>query len=1173
MRPRSFTIVPARGGWAGLLAVCLATCFAVGSPAVGRAVPVSTADREIILDRPVALWRFEEAAGSKQVVADSVPPDTAADTDEPTVVPRRTDVIGTAMLGEPGPRPPRHPTADAANGAALLGDGRGFFRLADALDLRFGAGDSITLEAWVHPFAVSDGQQAVIVGKGRTGRPEVAKDNQNWALRLTGVRGAAAVSFLFRTAADPAPEAAPTTSEGTEAGPAGAFHRWTSTDVFEPDSGWHHVAVTYTFGSPDSIRGFIDGRPVAGAWDLGGATSRPPVMDEDEVWIGSSLGGAAASTFPGLLDSVAVHRRVLSPERIAARWHVDDRISAVPDVALAPVPEDAVLFEVIEGVPDGTGWSYAPREPTERFSREFFAMTALPMRFDGAGVRADRTNPFVVRARSLVHLPEGRQRITVRTRGAARIFLDGEKVAELKAPGQRTDGHEKMFQPDRTGPTGMRIVQPGDQQAVVDVDGDGGRHTLHVEVRVGGRGRRPETGEFSASIGPPDGVPTVVQAMGRGSTGDRMPLSDEGWGRLVARLDAEREAVDTAARRAAAAGQDEYWRRRHAAARDFVLASPGPIVPEIPASHAAYAAAVHNEIDRFVNARLIEQGVAPAALIDDAAFARRLSLDVRGIVPEAAEVEAFIADRRSDRRARLVDTWLADPRWADHWVGYWQDVLAENPNLVNPTLNNTGPFRFWIHDSFVDRKPIDRMVTELVMMEGSTHFGGPAGFALATENDAPFAAKAHVLARAFLGMEMNCARCHDAPNHPFLQQDLFGLAAMLKRGPQRVPATSSVPGDPARLASLAISITLQPGTDVAPMWPFDDLVAREAVWGEIRQPDDTREELAALITSPANRRFARVVVNRLWERLMGRGLVANADDWSGGDPNDAALLDWLARDLVLHDHALEHVARVILMSHTYGRSSAAPPEAFAGRLPRRMSAEQIVDSLAVASGKPFDTEPMNIDIDTSRQTDKSLNLGQPTRAWQFTALGNERDRPSLSLPFAQHYVTLMEAFGWRGERQAPVTHRDAEPTALQPAVLANGVVVKRAAQLSDGSAFTHLALRDLPLDGFIDGVFRRILSRGPTDAERGLARGLLEEGYDGRRSTVDHAPVVPPEERPLGVTWSNHLSEEANIAKQRLAEIAARGDPPTRALDPEWRERAEDFVWALFNMPEFVFVP
>jgi hypothetical protein len=265
MRPRSFTIVPARGGWAGLLGLCLATCFAVGSPAVGRAVPVSTADREIILDRPVALWRFEEAAGSKQVVADSVPPDTAADTDEPTVVPRRTDVSGTAMLGEPGPRPPRHPTADAANGAALLGDGRGFFRLADTPDLRFGAGDSITLEAWVHPFSVSDGQQAVIVGKGRTGRPEVAKDTQNWALRLTGVRGAAAVSFLFRTAADPTPQAAPTTSDGTEARPAGAFHRWTSTDVFEPDSGWHHVAVTYTFGSPDSIRGFIDGRPVAGA--------------------------------------------------------------------------------------------------------------------------------------------------------------------------------------------------------------------------------------------------------------------------------------------------------------------------------------------------------------------------------------------------------------------------------------------------------------------------------------------------------------------------------------------------------------------------------------------------------------------------------------------------------------------------------------------------------------------------------------------------------------------------------------------------------------------------------------------------------------------------------------------------------------------------------------------
>src|SRR5690606_32973561 len=111
-----------------------------------------------------------------------------------------------------------------------------------------------------------------------------------------------------------------------------------------------------------------------------------------------------------------------------------------------------------------------------------------------------------------------------------------------------------------------------------------------------------------------------------------------------------------------------------------------------------------------------------------------------------------------------------------------------------PTLNNTGPFRWWIEESFDDNKPFDRFATELVMMEGSKYFGGPAGFSMASQNDAPFAAKAHILGGAFLAVEMKCARCHDAPYHDLDQRDLFALAAMLKRGGQPVPVSSTVPG-------------------------------------------------------------------------------------------------------------------------------------------------------------------------------------------------------------------------------------------------------------------------------------------------------------------------------------------------------------------------------------------
>ena len=761
----------------------------------------------------------------------------------------------------------------------------------------------------------------------------------------------------------------------------------------------------------------------------------------------------------------------------------------------------------------------------------------------------------------------------MRTRGAARVFLDGNRVAEIKPPKQPSDGHDKMFVPDRSGPAGMRIVQPGDQQAIVDTVGDGRRHLLHVEVRVGGEGRRPETGECSASIGPLAAVPTIVAA-----TDVRIPLTDAGWTELAAQLEAERLAANTAARRTAAAKQADSWRKRHDAARRFVESSPGPAVPEIPADHPEHAHAVHNPIDRFINARLIAADIAPAALAEDTAFIRRLSLDVRGILPTPREIEAFSADTRPDRRERLVDAFLADPRWADHWVGYWQDVLAENPNLVNPTLNNTGPFRFWIHESFLDRKPIDRMVTELVMMGGSTHFGGPGGFALATENDVPMAAKAHVLGRAFLAMEMNCARCHDAPNHRFVQQDLFSLAAMLARGPQKVPATSSVPGGADRLARLAISVTLEPGTEVQPAWPFDDVVPESAAAPLVHTAGDTRERLAALITAPENPRFAAVIVNRLWDRYLSRGLVADPDDWESETASHPELLDWLARELVSHDYSLEHVARLILTSQTYGRGplppggESVPASLFAGRQPRRMSAEQLLDSLSVASGKHFDVEPMNIDVDTSRPATLSLNLGLPTRAWQFAGMANERDRPSLSLPFAQHSVTLMEAFGWRAERQAPLTHRETDPNALQPAIIANGVAVKRASQFSDSSSFTQLAVDKIPLDGFIDGVFLRILGRRPTGGERSLASHLLGTGYAARRIVDPPAPPAP-EERPLGVSWSNHLTEEADRAKEQLAAIAAKGDPPTPRLDADWRERAEDLVWTLFNTPEFIFVP
>lgn len=1113
-----------------LLGACVGWAVSAAEPAIPAAGLV-----------PVARYAFESADEFK---ADG----------------RKID--GRVVFGQAGPRPPRERGFAAVNKGALFGAGRGFIRIADPgadSPFDFTAGDSITLEAWVNPFELQDGQQVYVIGKGRTGNPGVAADNQNWSLRISAAGGLARPSFLFRNA-------------DNRKGRSEDFHRWVAAEGFEPSSGWHHIAVSYTFGEPDSIRGYVDGRPVSGTWDLGGPTPKPPVVDDDEIWIGSAINGNASATFLGLLDEVAIHRGTVTAEEIRSRFDVDESVPIDGGTQPANVPETAVLYEIFEGMPDGS-WYVGGAGPTESFMRPQFALVDLPLRYGETGVREDRSDPFIVRASSRIELPPGPQRLTVRTRGGARVFLDGKKVATLPTRPDLSDGHEKLFVPDRSGPAGIRPVPQGDQQTVVDVVGDGRQHLVRVDVRVGGGGRRPETGDFSVSVGPPDSVPVIASP-----AGEAVPLSDAGWEPLAARLRTELAAENAARRHAAVARQADFWARRHAAAKERLATQPPVVVPEIPALAAAHAQAIHNDIDRFINARLVAADIPAAGLASDTDFIRRLSLDVRGIIPRPAEIEAFLADTRPDRRERLIEAFLADPRWADHWVGYWQDVLAENPNLVNPSLNNTGPFRFWIHESFLDDKPIDRFATEAVLMQGSTYGGGPGGFALATENDVPFAAKAHVLGRAFLAMEMNCARCHDAPNHRFIQKDLFSLAAMLARGPQKVPLTSSIPGGAERLARLAVQVTLEPGTEVPPAWPFADVVEPKAAEGLVRSSADTREQLAALITAPDNDRFAKVVVNRLWARYFGRGLVADADDWESESPSHPELLDWLARQLVANHYSLKAVARLILASHTYGRGRLdlerpVPASMFAGREPRRMSAEQVIDSLHVASGKPFDVEEITFDVEGLKKRDIFTRLPAPTTAWQFATTANERDRPSLSFPFAQHYTTLMAAFGWRAERQSPITDRETDPDVLQPAIVANGVVVKKASQFSESSDFTRLALEDRPLDGFIDELFLAILGRRPSDAERSLAVDLLRAGYDTRKVRVDPATIPPPEPRPTGVSWPNHLTEDADRVKRELAVIAQRGDPPTPRLAADWRERAEDLVWTLFNTPEFVFVP
>ncbi len=797
-------------------------------------------------------------------------------------------------------------------------------------------------------------------------------------------------------------------------------------------------------------------------------------------------------------------------------------------------------------------WSALPTLVTDGYTEPAFAFASIPSKYNERGVKVDRSRPFLVRAAAVVTLPPGEHRLLLRALGGTRLALDGRELAATTQIKRKSGDDEPV--PDQAKlqlVPGLRLLPAGHREALATVRGDGQPHVLTLEAFIGGKAIRPDLGEVSVSVSLDGGPFTLLAA-----TKSAAPaFNDAGW---LAHAGAQRERtakLDAARRRNP--GEEAYWKMRHDLARQHAKPAPG------------------ESIDAFIAAKLQAASAEPAPLTSDAAFFRRVTLDTIGTIPTAEETAAFLADTAPGKRTRAIDRRLADPRWADRWVPYWQDVLAENPNILKGTLNNTGPFRWWLHEALLDNLPMDRFVTQLVAMEGSAQYGGPAGFGIASQNDLPMAAKAQIVTSAFLAMEMKCARCHDAPNHPFDQAELFNLAAMLQRAPVKVPASSLTQGLP---ANSHVVVSLKPGQKIDPHWPFADLPS-EPLPGVIRKPGDSRKRLAALLTDPRNGRFAQVLANRLWKQFLGFGIVDPVDDWENAAPSHPALLAWLGRELITHGYDAKHVARLILNSHTYqriptsagSRTVKSRERLFDAPARRRLTAEQLVDSLFAAAGKALDSEVLTMDPECRQPANDHGNLGAPRHAWEFTSLSNERDRPALAKPRSQVVTDVLATFGWRESRAEPRATRDHDANVLQPALLANGTFGTRITRLSDDSAFTALALREQPVAGLVHGLFLRVLSREPNAGERDEFTKLLEPGYSARITGA--APAPPPPRSTKAVSWANHLNPDATHAVLEIEKQVQAGDTPTPRLSADWRERMEDAVWALMLSPEFVYAP
>ncbi len=1086
------------------------------------------------------------------------------------------------------------------------------------------------------------------------------------------------------------------------------WHRWTSEAGFEAESGWHHIAVAYRFGLPDSIRGWIDGRRTSGLWGMGGATTKPPVVDDDAVWIGSSQGGNASNSFRGWIDAVKIHHDLVSDDVMAKRFlRVGGPrvVGPLPEVMpeIMEVPPGRVVVTLAENLPDHQRWLNEgetwPKE-TARWLGDLFLLPRIPLRYDDWGIRASWKAPLRLCMAADVKFSPGTHQFLMRSRGLSRLWIDGEVVARTAAITKEPPNGEEPVTPVAEPPMpGLRRAGYHQQEvfgeATIPATTDGQPRSCRVVLEwvVGGKNRRNETGEVCVAVQSQDGATyLILQASDNDST--TRPLTDAAISPALARIESFLSGYDDQTRRRAASSQDDFWHQRHEVARQWAGQHPSPTIPRVVDATTAETTGDH-AVDAFLADKIaravvesskfdeqtthnfhqnvlpilreqcfrchgekekgglrlntrrravksgdsevpavvpgdpeaseliarvrsgdmpptgdslsqeqiavlekwIEDGaswpappisdaeVAMPPMIGDEAFLRRIYLDTVGVSPTAAEAAAFIDDTDPDKRERLIEQLLDDDRFADHWMSFWLDALAENPTLLNQSLNSTGPFRWFLYDSLRDNKPLDRMVTELIMMRGSQHEGGSAGFALAAENDAPFAAKGHIVASAFLGVELQCARCHDSPYHSTTQRDLYALAAMLERKPVTVPATSRVPAaffEKQDRESL-IRVTLKHDEQVAAAWPLASVTGIEDnadVDRLMYKPGDTRERLAALITAPQNSRFARVMVNRIWKRLIGAGFVEPAHDWEGRTASHPELLHWLSHQLITHNYDTRHVIRLIVTSRVYQREATGnnlvalhQQRFFNAPDRRRLTAEQIVDSLHVATGSPMDVDELTFVHDGRRDISNRQTLGRPRRAWMFASLNNERDRPSLSLPKPRAVTDVLEAFGWNGSRQKPIHARDTNPNVLQPGALANGTLTMTLTRASHGSELADLAVEAGSPESLVETLFLRLLSRLPRPQEREAFVSALAQGFKARHVATDTTPKPKPKPPLPLVTWFNHQQSEANtIQKENERRIRA-GPPPDPRLQSEWRELYEDVVWSLINHREFVWIP
>jgi hypothetical protein len=352
--------------------------------------------------------------------------------------------------------------------------------------------------------------------------------------------------------------------------------------------------------------------------------------------------------------------------------------------------------------------------------------------------------------------------------------------------------------------------------------------------------------------------------------------------------------------------------------------------------------AMGRRIDELVEARIRSAGFSPAPQSSDEEFLRRIYLDLAGVIPRVAVTREFLADKATDKRARLIDKLLDSPAHATHLANTWRGILLPD-GLNQEQINNVVGVQNWLRLRFVENVRYDNLVAELLVASD----GGEAGPALYyTSLDLAPEKLASSTARIFLGLQIECAQCHDHPFDHWRQRDFWGYAAFFAQLRQPDMASANARGR-SRLIDLDRGDVKLPNTEevVMPKYPSGAAPDKQEL-------GTRREQLAVWMASRSNPFLARAGVNRAWWQLFGRGLVEPVDDL--GRHNTAShpeLLDELALYFINTGFDLRELYRTLVNCAAYQRTSVwtvdplPPAELFAHMPAKTLTADQLYDSV------------------------------------------------------------------------------------------------------------------------------------------------------------------------------------------------------------------------------------